>query len=376
LTDKTTRPWPTFCAILLAAALGGCANLPSSGPTARDLMASAQTAPAPYRVVDLDGAQSPAHALPQHPSLLALDAQPPAGRPDQIFAGDTLDITLFEVGASLFASGHGAAEPGAAGPPAATGQLFPAIRVAEDGTIALPYIGRLQAAGETPAELQGDIQQALRGRSQSPQAVVTVREAVGDTVFVMGDVKTPGRRPLTAAHERILDVIALAGGAAQPKYDSTVRLTRGGASAAVPLERLAADSAENLVLRPQDRIEVIYRPRSFTAFGASGRVSEVPFQAVDLSLAEAIARVGGPLDQQADPTAVFVFRGAGADGEAPVIYRLDLTRAQGYFAAQRFAMQDKDLIYIANARANTWAKFLAMLSSITTPVVTAKEVSR
>lgn len=359
----------------LAPALSGCASLPSSGPTARDLVASAAAAQSPYRIVDLNDPAA-AGALgggPQHPSLLPLDAAKATARPDELFAGDVLDITVFEIGASLFGGSRAAGETVAGGPPVATGQQFPGVRVGEDGGVSLPYLGRLQAAGRTPAELQADIQAALRGRSQSPQVVVTVREDVGDTVMIIGDVRAPGRRPLTAAHERILDAVALAGGPAQPKYDSVVRLTRADQSAELPLGRLAADSPENLVLRPQDRVEVINRPRTFTAFGASGKVSETPFQAVDLSLAEAVARVGGPLDQQADPAAVFVFRaGAGA----PVIYRLDLSRAEGYFAAQRFAMQDKDLIYVANARSNAWAKFLAMVSSVTTPIVTGRTLAR
>jgi polysaccharide biosynthesis/export protein len=364
------------CAAALAAAvaLSGCASLPSSGPTARDLVASAAGAPSPYRIVDLDTPSAVGLVdAPQHPSLLALDTAEAATRPDELFAGDVLDITVFEIGAALFGGGRASGEASPGGPPVATGQQFAGVRVGEDGGVSLPYLGRLQAAGRTPAELQADIQAALRGRSQSPQVVVTVREDVGDTVMILGDVKTPGRRPLTAAHERILDAVALAGGPAQPKFDSVVRLTRAGRFAELALNRLTADAAENLLLRPQDRVEIINRPRTFTAFGASGKVSEVPFQAEDLSLAEAVAKIGGPLDQQADPTAVFVFRaGAGA----PVIYRLDLNRAEGYFAAQRFLMQDKDLIYVANARSNAWAKFLAMVSFATNPVVTGRQLAR
>ena len=354
-------------ALLLS--LGACASLPSSGPTANQLLASTAQG-APFKVVDIVGPAAVVPGAESSATLTSLDTLAPAARPDEIYRGDLLEITVFEVGASLFAGGRAGAETG--GPPAATGQTFPAVRVAEDGTIALPYLGRIEAAGLTPAELQERLQEALRGRSQSPQVVVAVKEDVGATAVIMGDVKAPGRRPLTAAHERVLDIIALAGGPTGPKADSRVRLTRGDRSAEAPLGALTADSPENLILRPQDRIEVILRPRSFTAFGASGKVSEVPFQAADLSLAEAMARVGGPADQQADPKAVFVFR----QGAEPVIYRLDLTGASGYFAAQRFQMRDKDLIYIANARSNAWAKFLAMLSSVTTPVVTGKQLAR
>jgi polysaccharide export outer membrane protein len=220
-------------------------------------------------------------------------------------------------------------------------------------------------------QFQAKIEKALRGRSQSPQVVVVIGDGVGDTVTVMGDVKSPGRRPLTAAHERVLDILAISGGPAGAKADTLVRLTRGDQWAEAPLGELTAASPDNVRLRPQDRLELILKPRTFTAFGASGRVSEVSFQASQITLAEAIARVGGPLDQQADPAAVFVFRAAREPGAPSTI-----NDAAGYFIAQRFVMRDKDLIYIANARTNSLSKALSILSSVVTPIVTAKTLSR
>jgi polysaccharide export outer membrane protein len=68
------------------------------------------------------------------------------------------------------------------------------------------------------------------------------------------------------------------------------------------------DPSQNITIHPGDRIEVIYKPRTFTVFGATGKVSEVPFTVPELSLSEAIARTGGPLDQQSDPNGIFLLR--------------------------------------------------------------------
>ena len=76
--------------------------------------------------------------------------------------------------------------------PSARGELFPSIVVDRDGAIKLPYVGRLQVAGRTPADIQTMIEQAYHGKSQSPQALVTIKTNVSETVYVTGDVRSPG----------------------------------------------------------------------------------------------------------------------------------------------------------------------------------------
>ena len=96
------------------------------------------------------------------------------------------------------------------------------------------------------------------------------------------------------------------------------------------------------------------------------------FDSARLSLAEALARIGGPLDQQADPTGIFIFRDAQPAGQAPTVYRLDLKNPISYFVSQRFMIKNRDVIFIANARSNSWQKFLALVSTIVSPVTTEK----
>jgi polysaccharide export outer membrane protein len=135
-------------------------------------------------------------------------------------------------------------------------------------------------------------------------------------------------------------------------------------------------SKDDVVLEPGDRIQLIKRPRSFTVFGATSKVSQVPFENGEVSLAEALARVQGPNDAAADPKAVFIFRYNDAIDEArtsqPVIYRLNLLDPASYFLSQRFAMQDKDVIYIANAAANQPSKLVAIINQLFSPFVAAR----
>ena len=55
----------------------------------------------------------------------------------------------------------------------------------------------------------------------------------------------------------------------------------------------------------------------------------------------------------------------------PVIYRLTLRDAKGYFLARSFSMRDKDVLYVANATGVELQKFLALVGALTGPATSA-----
>ncbi len=368
--------------LLAVAALAGCATLPKSGPTAAEI-ARAQRAAPDFAIRDIDAATLDRLAAEQAaPTALAALAGDPD--PELIGAGDLLQVTIYEVGAALF-SGRAPASAlaGAEAVPAGTGENLPPLAVARDGTVRLPWVGPVLAAGRTPQAVAAEIADRLRGKSQSPQVIVTVRQNVANTVMVMGDVRKPGRVPLTLAGERLLDAIAEAGGATNPTQDDMVQVHRAGTTASAPLALVEAGSADDVRLMPQDRVAVLFRPRTFTVFGAAGKVSEFPFQAPRLNLAEALARAGGASEERADPAAIFVFRfepalpdGTPAPGAQPVAYRLNMMQPQGFFLSQRFEMRPRDVIYVANARANVPTRFIQILNLFFSPFYTARVLTQ
>ena len=108
-----------------------------------------------------------------------------------------------------------------------------------------------------------------------------------------------------------------------------------------------------------------------------------------MSLAEALAKAGGLQDFRSDPAGVFLFRyenpavvaaldrkpsEIAPDGRVPLVYRLDLSDAKAYFAAERFPIEDKDILYAANADMTELEKFLGLINSLTAPVVTGAVV--
>jgi len=299
------------------------------------------------------------------------------GRVDTIAPGDELQINIYEVGMTLFG---GAASFGATGLPdggdvSARSQRLGTMVVASDGTIRLPYVGRLQVAGSTAYDVQRMIEQALHGKSQSPQALVTVVNSPGNSAYVFGDISRPGRLQLSPARERLLDAVATSGGAKAVSADTLVRFTRAGRTVEMRLGDIRAGGDDDLTLLPGDLIELVRVPRSYSVFGATAKVAQIPFETPAVSLAEALARVGGPNDAQADPSAVFLFRydaAAIAAGRPPVIYRLNLMKPESYFIAQNFPIRDKDLIYIANSASNPVTKFVGIINQLFSPLLTAR----
>jgi polysaccharide export outer membrane protein len=86
-------------------------------------------------------------------------------------------------------------------------------RVATDGALALPLLGRIPAAGLTEGELAARIAERLEESIMyDPSVTVFVREYRSRTVGVLGAVAKPGFHTLSGPRDTLLDALALAGG--------------------------------------------------------------------------------------------------------------------------------------------------------------------
>ena len=366
------------CVALAATLLPGCASLPTSGPTVHQLVKQYRSgvSAVPFTIVPLDAAavKSAPPAAEQGVAQLATLATTLApARADMILPGDTLTIAVFEVGVGLF--GGAAPAAGAAVPrtPSAAAQAL-TVEVREDGYISLPYVGLTKAAGIYPENLAALIRRRLKPLSENPEVTVSVTASVNNVVYLGGVVAKAGRYRLTAAREHLLDVLAIAGGSTVDPNEIEVRLQRGGLAVAAPLNAINPGDLADLAIHPGDRIQLVRVRRSFTVFGASDRVSQVFFEAKDLSLAEAIARAAGPSDYRANPRGVFVCRWETGPDDAPkpVVYQLNMMQADAYFLAQKYPMRDKDVILFANSSGTITQKLVGLLGSLFTPVATVR----
>jgi len=90
--------------------------------------------------------------------------------------------------------------------------LSTVYRVDADGSISFPLIGHVAAAGLTPAELQQRIASMLAaGYIRNPQVRVEVNQYKSQFVYVIGEVRAPGKIPMTGSAMTLLEALALAG---------------------------------------------------------------------------------------------------------------------------------------------------------------------
>ena len=147
---------------------------------------------------------------------------------------------------------------------------------------------------------------------------------------------------------------------------------RGGKSVDIRMNDLADNPALDVRAYPGDRLTLISNPRTYSVLGAPGRVEQIPFNRSSVSLAEAVATAGGVNPGVGNPAAIFVFRYVrDAQGnDVPMVYHLNMMKTGSYFLAQRFAMQDKDVLYFGNAAANQPSKLIQLISQLFSPILT------
>ncbi|WP_037492489.1 polysaccharide biosynthesis/export family protein [Sphingobium indicum] len=357
--------------LALLTGLAGCATLPSSGPTGGQIEKSAVALKdgAAIQLVQIKSAADlpvPVSA-PAPSTFLPVLAPTPT---NMVGPGDILDISIYEAGVSLFSNAGSLSQISSM--PGVQVQKLPPTRVDDLGNITIPYAGTMQVAGLTTGEIEATIRNSLKRLSQNPQVLVTLSQVITNSIIVGGEVAKPGRLVLQTNRESLSDVIALAGGYRGDSKDLMVRILRGNSSADIRINDIIEDPTLDVRIRPGDRLMLVDDPRTYSILGASGRVEQASFRRSSVSLAEAVATAGGTNPNLGDPAAIFLFRYVrDAQGqEVPIVYHLNMMQAGSYFLAQRFVMQDKDVLYFGNAAANQPSKLVQLISQLFSPVLT------
>jgi polysaccharide export outer membrane protein len=193
-----------------------------------------------------------------------------------------------------------------------------AYRVGQDGDLTLPMIGRVKAAGFTPAQLESELAGKLEKYIRHPKVAVTVTEFHSQPVSVIGAVTTPGILQLQG-QKTLVEVLAMAGGL-RADAGQTATVTRRQEWGILPLSSVRVDQTgqvsvaevrlkdvlqarnpeQNITIRPNDIISV---PRAETIYvlGAVRKAGGFVLNERDalsvlqvLSLAEGLDRTAAP----------------------------------------------------------------------------------
>lgn len=369
--------------------LSGCVATPRAGPDDRAIEANAYVKVSnkerktgiDYALVDIDS------------SVLAYFDQGKAadlrgfggghGGPPSLplGVGDVVAVSIFEAqSGGLFIPADAGSRPG-------NYITLPEQTIDWAGTISIPYAGRVRAAGRSVADVQRAVEDLLANRAIEPQVVITTMRSRSSQVAVLGDVRSPAKFELSPAGDRVLDMISQAGGLSAPGIETYVTLQRGGKTATVLYDHLASTPSENIYVAPGDTIFVNRERRTYLAFGATGLSGRFDFEESGLTLGEALGKAGGLLDGRADPAQVLLYRMVPGDlfaklgvdapafaaREVPVVFRANLRDPAALFAVQKFAMQDKDILYVSNSDAIELLKFLSLINAVTSTAAGVSE---
>jgi hypothetical protein len=140
------------------------------------------------------------------------------------------------------------------------------VRVTSSGTVTLPMIGDVKAAGLTEKQFKAELQKGLRKYMHRPHVSVHVTEYRSRQVGVLGAVDDPGLHTLKASDATILDMISEAGG-------------------------LTDEATQRLLFIPVEEID----PNEMEELSLGGLVSD------DLAAGDVMALEDQPLLQASDP---------------------------------------------------------------------------
>ena len=271
----------------------------------------------------------------------------------------------------------------AASAPSVLGEQGQGYTVYDDGTIYLPFSGPVEVAGLTLREAQHRIVTALSKYLRAPQVIVSIREYRSQRVMVTGQLQKPGYQPVTDVPLTLLGAISNAGGISELRGRrdpralggatqqnqipaefpdlSRVMLKRGGKSYELDVDRIlaAGDISQDVVLRDGD--VVVVPPTRRTAVVVMGEVLRPALYEVaadDTSLAQMLMAAGGINQLTANAQRVYVIRG---DFQRPTIFQVDLRSPDALLLAQKFPIEPKDVVYVAEAPVARWNRALQQI---------------
>jgi len=312
----------------------------------------------PFDVIDL----TPTTVVGYRPSSIdrpSSTSNLSAAVPISVAPGDILKVRIFErYGGNIFPTIQG------------SGGDLGVQRVAEDGTINVPFVGTVQVAGLDLTQIERRIVQQLGNKVQEPEVIVDFDAPRAHTVMVSGDVKKPGRLSILEGIRTVVDAINAAGGLAgagqtgMPPTNQVEVVVRRQGQVILTAQLSDLLAGGDIPVQRGDEIVVRPNPRVYTVLGAVLKSGNVEMTKANLSLLEALGNVGGLRDERANKTGVYVFRMGDLQNNPTArgrVFRLDLFQPVSIFVAQQFGVQARDVVYVTNAPLYEYDKILSSL---------------
>lgn len=222
-------------------------------------------------------------------------------------------------------------------------------RVGQDGTISLPRVGTIPAAGQTLAEIESAVAASFFPRYlvHRPAVVARVAEYDTQTVSVVGVVKEPGVYQLQSNQMSLLAALMKAGGILT-EGAAAIQIHRPGQDGVmepllVPIKGLSVPFVD-VALRNGDTVEVQrINPQQFMVIGLVNAPGAFPYPPESrYNLMQALAFAGG-LNDFADPQYAKVYRQDASGKVVAAVFKLD---GQAFTAASNIAIKPGDVVAV------------------------------
>jgi polysaccharide export outer membrane protein len=241
------------------------------------------------------------------------------------------------------------------------------VQIDNDGSVTLPMIGPVHAAGLTIGQFQANLVTAYKKYFKDPQVTVQVNEFHSQPVSVAGNVNNPGVVQLKG-NRNLMEVISQAGGL-RPDAGDTVQITRNLSEGPIPVSSAFTDPTGkysvahidvravmsgkdpqgNIVIKPHDVITV---PRARMIY-VLGNVTKpggfVLSEDETMSVTKALSLAGG-WDKTASLSGARVLRASGGAEREQIPANVKKIMEN---KAPDLELRPDDILYIPNSNGKT-----------------------
>jgi polysaccharide export outer membrane protein len=300
-------------------------------------------------------------------------------------------------------------------------------KINSKGYFFFPYVGQVKALGQTTEQVRLNLTKRLSKFIKDPQIGVAIAAYRSQRAYISGQVIKPGVFEINDSPLTIRDAIARAGGLKQfivknngKNYNkskaygtSNYKITSGSsgsniherteiperallttakkAKIQVDLKALFAkgDQSQNYILHNGDALhiylpkqlqqeykqETLERIRKLFVLGEVRQPGTIVMDENGVSLAEALSDRGGINESTANAKGIFIVRSySKAKQRLPVVFQLQLKSAHSMVLAEKFALYERDIVYITAAPITRWNRVISQILPSLTATATAGNI--
>ena len=240
-----------------------------------------------------------------------------------------------------------------------------------DGTITIPYAGKINVGGIPFVEVRQRTERALSKYFLNPQLEMSVADFGSSRAIISGEVNEPQELTLTHKPLTVMDAITQAKGVLPTADLRSASITRdNGTIEKIDVAALIYEGAShyNKMIYAGDTLTI---PRNHAnQLYVMGEVVEpktLTISAAGMNLTEALGEVKGLEAESADSSKIYVLRehvGVQQDKRKLSIYHLDGSDPKTYVYATKFKVQPQDVVYIGTQEVTNWSRFINQLLPI------------